>query len=45
MEHLKAKRSIKRTADIYGWAKEYQVMGFSTFRRGWCQCFGQERLG
>lgn len=30
--------TIKRTADIYGWADEYHVMGFNTFKRGWCQC-------
>ena len=30
--------TIKRTAEIYGWASEYHVMGFETFKRGWCQC-------
>ena len=31
-------KTIERTADIYGWACEYHVMGVATFNRGWCLC-------
>ena len=28
--------TIKRSDKIYAWASEYHVMGFGTFKRGWC---------
>ena len=30
--------TIKNSDKIYGWASEYHVMGFDTFKRGWCLC-------
>ena len=28
--------TIRRSDKIYAWAHEYHVMGFGTFKRGWC---------
>ena len=28
--------TIRRSDQIYAWANEYHVMGFGTFKRGWC---------
>ena len=30
--------TINNSYKIYGWASEYHVMGFDTFKRGWCLC-------
>ena len=32
----KKMETIRRSDKIYAWANEYHVMGFGTFKRGWC---------
>ena len=32
----KKMETIRRSDQIYAWANEYHVMGFGTFKRGWC---------